>query len=120
MLVVLAECVPEPFLIMDESFSILAGNQEATRLSGLTDEELIGQFFHRLFPGIPIGEIAGWISVPTGPDGREVFRRRAEIARQRVPGRPLPVEISLTKAVVSRRTFVVALLKQSLESIPEA
>jgi PAS domain-containing protein len=117
----LAECMPEPFIIMDESFLILACNREASRLLGLTNEELIGQSLYWLFPDIPVGEIAGLIAVPPGPDGLEVRRLRTETARHRESvGRPIHIDISLTKAVMSNRTFLLALLKQTFEPIQEA
>jgi PAS domain S-box-containing protein len=122
MLPALAECMPEPFIIMDESFLILSCNREASRLLGLRNEELIGQSLYWLFPDIPVGEITGLIATPPGLDRLEVRRLRTETARHRESaGRhPVHVDISLTKAVMSNRTFLLALMKQILEPIQEA
>jgi PAS domain-containing protein len=120
MLLVLIECVPEPFIIMDESLSVLACNQEASQILKAEDEALIGQSMYRIFPDVPPEKMAGWKAVPSGRCSQEPIRIQAEIAWLRNSGRPANVEISLTKASVSHHVYILALLKPAIEPIQEA
>jgi PAS domain S-box-containing protein len=119
-LLTLAKYVPEPFVIMDESLSILACNLEASLLFGLSQEELIGQSLQRFFPDVHITKNGSMRTRIPGPEDREVSRFRSEIRFPPKPGHPVHVEISLTKAELTHRPFILALMKQSFEPIPEA
>lgn len=105
-LVDFVECVPEAFLVMDESYSVVACNKEAADLFGSDCAEIAGLPFQKLCPDIPIGL--------QDAQGRAPRRLRSRIAESSVH-----VDISMAKARIAPRTYILALIRRNLEAVPE-
>jgi PAS domain-containing protein len=111
------EFVPEPFLVLDEGFSIVACNAEAAGLFGITAESLANRTFQSLFPNMPMEELTGL--VPPAPDvtGRHIRRIHSKTKGGIPSGPGTSVDISLAKVQLAKESYILAILKRAAEPI---
>jgi PAS domain-containing protein len=111
----LAQHLPEPFLILDEGFRVLAGNAEAASLLDIAPEELAGRPLRDLFSGIPDWETAGLLAESQEHGRPSVLRLRSARRRSRKPEHTETLEISMAKSTLAHETYILVLLKGASE-----
>jgi PAS domain S-box-containing protein len=115
----IVDCVPEPFFVLDDSFSIRALNAEGSLLFGSREEELIGKSIRGLCPEFPAPGTTGLMGGNADLSGPQVRRFRTKTMPARASGAPVSVDISLTRISIAHQTYFMALMKRSPEAISD-
>jgi PAS domain S-box-containing protein len=113
------DCIPEPFFVLDESLAIRALNREGALLFGASKEDLLGIPMRDFCPDFPRMETSNHIAGTSGPAETQVRRFRTKTRPSRESGPSVPVDLSLTRISIAHNPYLLALMKRSLEPIPE-
>ncbi|MEO6094360.1 MAG: HAMP domain-containing protein [Fibrobacteria bacterium] len=114
------EYVPEPILILDEGFSVVACNGEAANLFECGADSLVGQGFSSLCPLASMDDIVGQVTRLPGQVEPGIHRFRSKMGRNgdSIPG--IAIDISLAKIQVAKTPYILVILKRVAEPIPKA
>ncbi len=113
------DCIPEPVFVLDESLAIRALNREGALLFGAAKEDLLGIPMREFCPDFPRMETSEDSAGTPGPAEPQVRRFRTKTKPSRESGPSVPVDISLTRLSIAHNPHLLALMKRSLEPIPE-
>jgi hypothetical protein len=115
----IVDCVPEPFFVLDDTFTIRALNAEGSDLLETGKEELVGQPIQGYCPGFPVIETSWLVACETRVPGPQVRRFRARIKPVHGSLKPVSVDVSLTRISIAHHPYFLALFKRALEPIPD-
>ncbi len=113
------DCVPEPFFVLDEAFTIRALNGEGSLLLEAGKDDIIGKSIERYCPEFPTLESARLMDGETPPSGPQVRRFRTKTKPSRDSGAPLSVDVSLTRISIAHRPYFLALMKRHQKPVSE-
>ena len=111
------DCVPEPFFVLDEAFTIRALNREGSLLLEADKDEIIGKSIETFCPHFPTQETTRLMegrSMDGKPQttGPQVRRFQTKTKPPRDSSAPVSVDISLTGISIANHPYFLALMKR--------